>query len=90
MLATKSLHTSACDRQIRRGADLPNGEEYWVAENGWFRLPGLFWPSEAASCGPEYLVRNAGQDDEGVALFAIYARVSGDSENGTQLSSMDC
>ena len=76
MLAINNLHTRAYDKQIPKGADFRNGEEcaeYWVAVNGWLRLPGLFWSSDVESIGDRFLVEEAGHERDGTPLYAVYA-----------------
>ena len=76
MPAINNLHTRAYDKRIPRGADFRNGEEYeeyWVAVNGWLRLPGLFWSSDVESIGDRFLVEEAGHDRDGTPLNAVYA-----------------
>jgi len=77
MLAINNLHTRAYDKQIPRRADVRNGEEcaeYWVAVNGWLRLPGLFWSSDIESIGDRFLAEEAGHERDGTPLYAVYAR----------------
>jgi len=76
MLAIKNMHTRAYDKQIPRGSDFRNSEEcaeYWVAESGWLRLPGLFWSSDIESIGDRFLVEEAGRDRDGTPSYAVYA-----------------
>ena len=76
MLEINNMHTRARDKQISRGADFRNGEEcaeYWVAENGCLRLPGLFWSSDIELIGDRFLVEEAGHDRDGTPLYAVYA-----------------
>ena len=47
------------------------------AEHQWLRLPGLFrrWEFEQViDVDEEFLVEEAGHDEQGLALFAIYSR----------------
>ncbi len=47
------------------------------ADEEWLRLPGLFrrWEfAEVIDAGDEYLVQQAGHDESGGSLFAIYSR----------------
>ena len=77
MLAINNMHTRASDKQIPRRADFRNGEEcaeYWVAENGCLRLPGLFWSSDIELIGDRFLVEEAGHERDGTPLYAVYAR----------------
>lgn len=48
-----------------------------AAEYQWLRLPGLFrrWEFEQViDVDEEFLVEEAGHDEQGMALFAIYSR----------------
>ena len=75
MLEINNLHTQNYDKQIPRGADFRNSEEYaeyWVAVNGWLRLPGLFWSLDVESIGDRFLVEDAGHERDGTPLYAVY------------------
>ena len=77
MLEINNLHTRVCNKQIPRRADFRNSEEYeeyWVAENCWLRLPGLFWSSDIESISDRFFVEEAGHDRDGTPVYAVYTR----------------
>ena len=74
MLAIRKAHSRAGDNESWRGTNLRNGDAHWVAENGWFRLPGVFFSSEVESCGDEFLVEQVGHDWDAGSLHAVYFR----------------
>lgn len=77
MLAIRKAHSRAGDNESRRGTNLRNGDSHWVAQDGWIRLPGVFWASEVESIGDEFLVEEA--DRDGAPLYAVYARAEKNS-----------
>ena len=79
MLAIRKAHSRAGDNEGLSGTNLRNGDAHWVAENGWLRLPGVFWSSEVESIGDEFLVEEAGYDRDGAPLYAVYARATKNS-----------
>ena len=79
MLAIREAHSRAGDNESRRGTNYRNGEAHWVAENGWLRLPGVFFSSEVESCGDEFLVEQVGHDWDAGSLHAVYVRATKNS-----------
>ena len=79
MLAIRKAHSRAGDNEIRRGTNLRNGDAHRVAQDGWIRLPGVFWASEVESIGDEFLVENAGYDRAGAPLYSVYVRATKNS-----------
>ena len=75
MLAIRKAHSRAGDNESLRGTNLRNGDAHWVAENGWHRLPGVFFSSEVESSGDEFLVEQVGHDGDSGSLYAVYFRV---------------
>ena len=62
MLAIRKAHSRAGDNESGRGTNLRNGDAYWVAQDGWIRLPGVFFSSDVESIGDEFLVEQVGYD----------------------------
>ena len=79
MSAISKAHSRAGDNESRRETNYSNGHAHWVAQDGWIRLPGVFWASEVESIGDEFLVENAGYDRTGVPLYAVYVRATKNS-----------
>ena len=76
MLEIRKAHSRAGDNESRRGTNLRNGDAHWVAQDGWIRLPGVFWASEVESIGGEFLVENAGYDRAEAPLYSVHVRAT--------------
>ena len=79
MLEIRKAHSGAGDNESRRGTNLRNGDAYWVAQDGWIRLPGVFFSSEVESIGDEFLVEEAGYDRAEAPLYSVYVRATKNS-----------